>query len=253
MMRRIPVIVLALAAASGRAVVEDASSSRFVAFIGGAGAASLLGYESSSTFAATFGPSTGKPLNTSYASAIRGGTASGFGMVIGGRRGQATGYFELSYAVVRTKAQDVSFDREGSTYDPVNGYVPLDSGTTRLPAGWLRVSSSALFVGFNLAPWNLALAPYAGLGLGVSLMHATSGWMQGEDGGTLDERKFGIGAHVSLGLRLAPEGEMFGYLEIRPGWHFMSPYNRGTDWSRTKDQFVLQLTQVLVGIGWQWE
>lgn len=251
-MSRMLLIAWAVVAA-GRVIADDVVSSRFVGFLAGPGASSLRGWESDSTFAWTFGPSTGKPLHTEYASAIKAGTATGFGMVIGGRRGRATGFLELSYAVVRTKAQDVTFDREGSRYDPVDGYVPLDSGATRLPAGWLRVSASTLFIGFNVAPWPLVLSPYAGMGLGVSVMRATSGWMQGEDGAKLDEVKVGLGASLALGLRLAPAGEMFGWLEVRPGWHLMSPYTRGTDWSRTKDQFVLQLTQILAGVGWQWE
>lgn len=242
-----------LAASSVRAAVEDGPPSTFLAVVGGAGTGALLGYESSSAFAWTFGPSTGRPLHVSYAAAIRGGTASGFGVVMGGRRGRATGYLEVSHAAIRTREQDVAFEREGSTYDPVNGYVPLGNGRIRLPAGWLRVSSSALFVGFNVAPWKVALAPYAGLGLGLAVMNVSSGWLQGEDGRSLDETKVGMGFHLSLGVRASPGDEVFGWLEVRPGWHLMSPYGRGADWSRTKDEFVLQLVHILAGFGWQWQ
>ncbi len=253
-MRRLsPAALCWFLSAAAHAAVDDGRASRFIGFHGGAGTGALLGYESTSMFAWESGPTAGRPLHVSYASAIRGGTAAGFGMVIGGRRGRASGAIELSYAVVRTREQNATFEREGSTYDPVNGYVPLTSGPTRLPAGWLRVSSSSLIVGFDVAPWKIALAPYMGMGLGVMVMHASSGWLQGEDGKPLDEFDAGVGAHVTLGVRAAPGEAFFCWAEFRPGWHLMSPYVRGTDWSRTRDEFVMQWMQVLLGIGWQWE
>jgi opacity protein-like surface antigen len=248
-MRSIDAACLVMTIAAG----AHAAPGRYLSVHAGAGTAAILGYESVSQFATPSGPRAGLPLNLVYASRIGAGTSPAFGVAAGGRKGRISGGLEIQWAAAETPEQDVSFEREGSTYDPVNGYEPVASGNLRLPAGWLRLTAVTLSAGFDVAMTGGAIVPYAGLGLGAAVMTASSKTLTGEDGKALSETKAGLAVHMTLGLRLATDGLLFGWIEARPGWHLMSPVTRGVDYTRTRDEFVWQATLLLAGIGWQWE
>jgi len=233
---------------------ELAAGSNFVGVYGSRGASALVGYISTSWYRATFGPRAGQALYRLDIASLKGRASTGGGIVLGARSGVATGTLELSHASMSTVAQTVNVDRQGSVYNPVGGgYTDLVSGAASFPARYLDVSATALFINGAVSLVSGTVEPYLGAGLGVSVMNVSSGVVPGIDGGRLSSTGVGIAFQAAAGVRVVPGDAFFAWLEFRPGWHLMTPFEKGAGYDRSRDQFILQFLPVVAGIGWMWQ
>lgn len=227
----------------------DRSRTQWVEAFVAPGAGGIRDWQSVSTYGTTSG---GAPLWRMDIGRLKGRAGVGFGVRAGARRGSLGGELELAWARLATVAQTVDVSRDGQAYDPGTGYVPLTSGPQALASRWLAVSSGSAGVNAIAFAGAGVLQPYLGLGLGLTVMTVSSDSEVGPDGGSLDATRIGLGAQALAGLRLVLSDDWFVWAEARPVWHLIGPYQRGTGFGQSRDQFVLELRQVAAGAGRTW-
>mgnify|MGYP001575915173 FL=1 len=241
-----------LAAPSGSAAEKPGRSMDFISVWGARGPSSLVGYVSSSWYSATMGTRAGQSLWTYDVASLRGRAVTGGGVQLGAQRGVVAGTIEVSRWSMATAAQTVWVEAAGQVYDPFGGYADLLSGDAEFPARYFEMSATALFINGTVAFTDGVVEPYLGAGLGASVMNVRSGVVAGVDGGRLSETRVGIAFQLTAGVRVIPWDAAFVWLEFRPGWHVMGPFEKGAGFERSRDQLILQVLPVILGVGWMW-
>jgi hypothetical protein len=224
----------------------------FVSVWGARGPSSLVGYVSSSWYSATAGTRAGQSLWTYDVASLKGSAVTGGGVQFGAQRGLVAGTIDVSHWSMVTRPQAVYVEAAGSVFDPVDGYADLVSGDAGFPARYFEMSATALFINGSVAFDEGVVEPYLGAGLGVSVMTVSSRAVPGVDGRNLGETRVGIAFQLAAGVRVIPWDAAFLWLEFRPGWHVMGPFEKGAGYERSRDQFILQVLPVILGIGWMW-